>query len=171
MIRIDELDHTKNFWSEYPHVKSFPEFHNLWKKDRDRHKTKSSTLMWAFAFIYYPINNPYYNVPDKKNVIAINILKDHKFDWSMYSKEMRLFEQSCTTEAERSLVKWEEKMSDRSDFMDGKKYEESSYKMLDDMMSKTPKMYEDLANIKKRIEEQRITKRKSSDNMNSDNDF
>jgi hypothetical protein len=172
MIYIDELDNTKNFWQEYPQMRTFPEFNELWKKDRSKNKKESSNLLWAFAFVYYPLNNMYYNLPNKKDEIAKNILRDEKFDWLKYKKEINLFQECCTTEADRSLVAWEEKMKERSKFIEDKKYDEDTYKMLDTLMSNTPKMYEDLENIKKRIDEQRSsTTRKGSHNMNADDNF
>lgn len=153
LIRINEYVEGGNFWVINPEFTTLKVFKDLYDKDKSKNKEVTSTLMWAFHFRTSPYSI-YYHIPDKEELIARDFIKDKKFKWEDYDAELRMFEEITTTEAERSFIGWEEKMSERRKFMRESPYDADTWEMNDKMMAATAKMFADLAKIKADLEEE-----------------
>lgn len=156
-----------NFWDLNPSVKIIKEFGELYASDKSKKKEKSSQLMWALALLLDPNEkNPYKNISydDKKFIIATDFLKDKKFNWEDRDiiTLIDVYLNYCLTVAEKELVRFEEKLAQRGDFLAKTRYTLDSYDdrgkiekgtadQLDKMMINTGKLYDQLEEIKNKI--------------------
>lgn len=156
-----------NFWDLNPSLKVIKEFGELYASDKSKKKEKSSQLMWALALLLDPNEkNPYKNISyeDKKIIIATDFLKDTKFNWEdkFITMLIDVYLNHCLTVAEKELVRFEEKLAQRGDFLAKTRYTLDSYDdrgkiekgtadQLDKMMINTGKLYDQLEEIKNKI--------------------
>ena len=126
-----------------------------------------------------------YNLPNKWELASRDIIKDKDFNWDKVEDIVELFKQSCMSQAERSLLAWEELMKKRDKYLKSKEYYFDEYLLddngdnvvsktgrfitvkgtadqLDSAFSTTPKMYSDFYKIKKEIEEDEIKRGKGN---------
>jgi len=110
-----EAMYTQNFWKLFPELKEMDVFKDIYKDDKATTKKKSSTIMWGIVLVVHP-ESMFYNMPDKKEEIKKEFIKDDKFSWTKYEDALDKFKDICMTQAERSMVVWEDtmKMRDRS---------------------------------------------------------
>jgi len=157
----------ENYWILNPMMVGMPIFSNLYKKDKSKDKTDSSSLMWAIACFVDPNKgNTYRNVSieDKKALINEAILHDSKFNWEHPEilEFIDTYTDLCLTIAEKQLIRFEKKLIQRGDFIDKTDYSLDSYDesnrtikgtadQLDKMMVATGKIYDQLEDIKAKI--------------------
>jgi|SRR6056297_1380858 len=162
MSVLSEFDERKNFWQVNPQFKLLGPFKDLYKKDRSRGKKNSSRIMWAIAFRIDPSDeNKFRNISDQKKeeLISKDFIKDSKFDWSNYDDHMQFYKDVVLTQAEKSLVSWNETMSLRdrelkSFYKDALKQRDIGLiSELDKILSNTAKLYTDYQKIKKDFDE------------------
>ena len=177
-----------NFWDINPEFRILDVFNNFYTKDKSKNKEHSSNIMWALAFCVRR-ESPMYNLPDKWELSAKDIVKDPKFKWSDYEDLVALFKSTYLTQAERSLLAWDELMSKRDKYLKEQDYYFDKYmideetgdnvrsstgrlvivkgtaEQLDKAFAVTPKMYHDFSKIKLAIEEDEIMKKGKGDKM------
>lgn len=175
---IDKYFKGNNFWTVIPEFRSIGIFDNFYKEDKSKDKVSSSNIMWAITFCLRK-ESPMYNLPNKWELAGRDMVLVEKFDWSKYDMLIDTFKQTQMTQAERSLLAWEELMSKRDKYLKDQRYYFDEYLMdeagdnvksrtgqlimlkgtaeqLDKAFSATPKMYNDYHKIKKEIEDDEI---------------
>lgn len=175
---IDKYFKGNNFWEVCPEFRVIDVFNNLYQSDKSKNHETSSNIMWAVAFCLRK-ESPMYNLPDKWKLAAKDIAMDEKIKWEKYEDVTMTFKASYMSQAERSLLAWEELMSKRDKYLKVQEYYFDEYKtddngdnifsrtgqlitvkgtadQLDKAFSATPKMYNDYYKIKKEIEDDEI---------------
>jgi hypothetical protein len=141
--------------------------------------------MWAIIFCLRR-ESPMYNLPNKWELSASDIIKDKKFDWDKHENLISAFKQISLTQAERSLLSWEELMAKRDKYLKLQDYYFDKYLInektgdnvvsrtgqfvtvrgtadqLDKAFSATPKMYADFEKIRKALIEDDIKRGKAN---------
>lgn len=169
---IDQYYTGNNFWECFPEYKILSVFDEF-------SKTKnSSNIMWAITFCLRR-ESPMYNLPNKWELVRKDVIKDPKFNWDKHEDIVSMFKQTCISQAERSLLSWEELMVKRDLYLKNQEYYFDEYltdengdnvrsrtgqlitrkgtaEQLDRAFSTTPKMYSDFAKIKKEVIEDEI---------------
>lgn len=163
MVNKPEGDIRKaNFWELNPNFAIILD--TIYNEDKTKGKVKSSEIMWAYYLVYHP-KSDFYNLPDKKNLVANKFLKNSKFKWEDYKEAETAFRNIALTTAERSLVLWDELMEQRMDYLKSQKYYFDYYdkdgklvkgtaEQLDKAFGATPKMYADYEKIQKSLKEE-----------------
>lgn len=158
----------ENYWALNPIMKTIKVFREFYEQDKSKGKEKSSKIMWAIALYKDPNEaNPWRNTSeaDKKLLISEDFLRDKKFEWedSVISSLISIYEEFCLTIAEKELVRYEKKLSQRGDFINETDYSLDEYDedtgkvvkgtadQLDKMMVNTVKIYEQYDVIKAMI--------------------
>lgn len=172
---IEKWNSVNNFWETFPQLRIIDLFNTFYTKEKD--KNFSSNIMWGIAFCVRR-DSPMYNLPNKWELAAKDIVKKN-IDWEKYDEIINMFKQSTMTQAERSLLAWEELMFKRDKYLKTQDYYFDKYatndngdnivsrtgqlitikgtaEQLDRAFSATPKMYSDFEKIKKNIEEDDI---------------
>jgi hypothetical protein len=175
---IDRYQRGSIFWDVCPEVRAIELFNNFYEKDRSKHHEVSSDLMWAMIFCLRK-ESPMYNLPNKWELAARDIAHVDKLNWEKYDDLIMVFKQSFMTQAERSLLAWEELMFKRDKYLKNQEYYFDEYltdeagdniksrtgqfitikgtaEQLDKAFSTTPRMYSDYYKIKKDIEDDEI---------------
>lgn len=175
---IDKYFKGNNFWEMCPEFRVLEIFNTLYLSDKSKGHENSSNLMWAIAFCLRK-ESPMYNLPNKWELAAKDIVLDAKLKWDKYDDIIMAFKASFMTQAERSLLAWEELMMKRDKYLKGQEYYFDQYMVndngdnvtsktgqfitvkgtadqLDKAFSTTPKMYNDYYKIKKEIEDDEI---------------
>ena len=173
-----------NFWEAFPEYRVLEAFNTLYESDKSKNRIFSSNVLWAITFCLRR-ESPMYNLPNKWELAAKDIAKDEKLNWDKYEDVIAIFKESCMSQAERSLLAWEELMKKRDKYLKSKDYYFDEYLLddkgdnvvsktgrfvtikgtadqLDSAFSITPKMYSDFYKIKKEIEEEEIKRGKGN---------
>ena len=151
---VNNFETGKNFWKVNPQLQTIGIFKEFFDSDKTRDKDSSSKIMWGIALVY-DVESRFYNLPeeDKKRFIATDYLKDPKFPWDAYKEHIDFFLLNCTTQAERSLIEWDSKMQERSEFIRDTKYTLGTVNskgyysggtatVIDAMLANTKKLYD-----------------------------
>ena len=128
--------------------------------------------MWAVVFCLRR-ESPMYNLPNKWELAVSDIIKDKKFDWDKYDNIVSAFKQIGLTQAERSLLSWEELMAKRDKYLKTQEYffdyindkgrlVKGTAEQLDRAFSATPKMYSDFEKIRKALIDDEIKRGKAN---------
>ena len=175
---IDKYFKGNNFWDIVPEFRAIGIFDVLYTKDKSTKKEYSSGIMWAIAFCLRK-ESPMYNLPDKWKLAAKDIACDERINWDKYDEIIYAFKESHMTQAERSLLAWEELMFKRDKYLKEQENYFDKYMtdeggdnvksrtgqfivikgtadQLDRAFSTTPRMYNDYYKIKKEIEDDEI---------------
>jgi hypothetical protein len=158
---IDKYYKGNNFWDVCPEFRAIGIFDDFYNSD----KKNSSNIMWAIAFCLRR-ESPMYNLPNKWDLAAKDIALNEKLEWSKYDGLVSMFKDTRLSQAEQSLLMWEELMAKRDlylkqqeyffDHMEDGKLVKGTAEQLDRAFSATPKMYNDFYKIKKEIEDDDI---------------
>jgi len=177
MSVVNSFDENQNFWQVNPQLKLMGPFKELYRKDKSRNHKNSSTIMWAIAFRLDPNpENRYHKLSDesKAHNLAKDYLGDENFDWEKYNEEMHFFKDMVLTQAEKSLVVWNEIMSMRD--REVKRFYKEAIKAkdiglmieLDKLIEKTTKFYLDYKKVKDDFDkDQEIVKRGKGNRVQS----
>lgn len=164
---------TNNFWDFNPQFLAIPLFEKLHKSDKSRGKKTSSNIMWAITLCNHPESDIYY-YSDKENKVY-KMVKDKSFKLEDYVEHIEAFKDMCLTQAQKSLVAWEDRLRDRDSFLadqeyhfgyvdkDGVEYK-SNVKELDEMAGRTAKLYQEFAKIGKEIAEEKLEDKRGKGN-------
>ena len=173
-----------NFWEVLPEFRSIYIFDSFYREDKSKSHEKSSNIMWAIAFCLRK-ESPMYNLPNRWELAAKDIACNEKLNWDDYEHIIMSFKESYMTQAERSLLAWEELMSKRDKYLKQQEYYFDKYmtdeggdnvksrtgqfitvkgtaEQLDKAFSTTPRMYSDFYKIKKEIEDDEIKRGKGN---------
>jgi hypothetical protein len=173
-----------NFWEVSPEYRILEVFEDFYKLDKSHNKDLSSNVMWAIAFCLIK-RSPMYNLPNKWELAAGDIIKDKKFNWDRHDRIIQMFKQVHLSQAERSLIAWEELMAKRDKYLKAQEYYFDKYftneagdnvksrtgqfitlkgtaDQLDRAFAVTPKMYSEFDKIKKTISEDEIKRGKAN---------
>lgn len=151
-----------NFWELNPTYTII--FDELYNKDKSKDKKTSSKIMWAFYYLLTP-KSEFYNLPDKRELLSNKFIQEKGFKWEDYEKDEYLFKQTALTQAQRSLVDWDEFMRKRDNYLKAQEYYfdyfdkdgklvKGTAEQLDKAYSVTPKMYSDYDKIIKNLKEE-----------------
>ena len=167
MNLLNTFDLNVNFWVVNPSLKIPEPFAKLYNEDKDKGKKNSSQIMWAIALLCDP-DSKFSNIPedDRKNLIRKDFLKDDKFSFIIYQKEIDYYCNFILTPAKRALKDWNDKMMERAKFLRETEYTlgEVSDKgawvggtadIIDRMMSNTKKLYDDYQRVIESLDEEK----------------
>ena len=183
MVDLDKWNGHENFWECFPQFLVIEEFRDFKNKDKTSKKEFSSSIMWAIGFCIRR-ESVMYNLPNKWELAAKDIVKK-EIDWDKYDNLINLFKNVSMSQAERSLLAWEELMLKRDKYLKNQDYYFDQYavdkngnnilsktgqevtikgtaEQLDRAFGVTPKMYSDFFKIKKEIEEDDIKRGKGN---------
>ena len=175
---IDKYYKGNIFWEVCPEFRIIKVFDELYIKDKSKGHENSSNIMWSIAFCLRK-ESPMYNLPNKWELAAKDIVSDAKLKWDRYEDVIMAFKDSHMTQAERSLLAWEELMCKRDKYLKEQEYYFDEYltdddgdniksktgqfitvkgtaDQLDKAFSATPRMYNDYHKIKKEIDDDEI---------------
>lgn len=147
MTILEHFDLDVNFWEMHPQFRIMENFKDLYRNDKSRGKKDSSQLMWAIALLLDKSkNNAYRNLPDeeKREQLAKHFLKIEDFDWesSKMKNLIDTYKKFALSQAERTLIAWEEKMKERDIFIKNTPYNLDTAKTLDDIFKNTTNLME-----------------------------
>lgn len=181
MSPAERYNERANFWDLVPEFMVFETFKKFKNTDRSKDKHWSNKVMWSIVMAY-DRKSPMYNIPNKLELIAVDILKKPGMKWAedkTIIPMIEIFQNSIMTQAERSLMNWEVNMQKRDNFLaeqdytldrfeeiDGKmKLVKGSADQLDKMHAQTAKIYAQLEQIKEdlAIEESKKDGNKADD--------
>lgn len=164
-----------NFWEVNPQFTAINPFRQLWKGDKSRGKGTTSKLMWAIALVFHP-KSDLYHITESKYLIAKDLLGVKEKDADKFWKDNKYltdaFVDAALTQAEKSLIAWENRLKDRDEFLSNQHYTfgytdengieyKDNTKALDDMAAKTAKLYEEYFKIRKELNEEEAIKKNS----------
>lgn len=116
--------------------------------------TLSSKEMWCLALFTDP-KSKLSALPRAQKLEIIQ--KDYAKDWLPDPTLEALYKDLLLTKAQRMLLLWEEKLEERSALIGSLPYNLENLDTLDDMMSKSPKIWEGYDKIKKLLEQEEST--------------
>lgn len=140
---LDNFDINANFWKVTPQAKIA--FESLYKDDKSKDKSDSSSIMWAIAlYIDNSKSNMYRNLSmeDRKNLIAEDYLKNTKFDWNKYKTEIELYKKLNLTKNQRNLLEIEDKLDQRNKVLNDEDYTIDNALDLDKIIINTKSVFE-----------------------------
>jgi len=167
---LENYNETNNFWEYNPQYLSIEPFKSLHSKDRSKDKKDSSDKMWSIALIYHPDSDIYYTINKEEKVLSakFGLTSKQSDDFIKKHKDVidEFIEISCT-QAQKSLISWDKRMKARDEFLTTQKYSfgytdsegnefKDNTKALDEMQSRTGKMYEEFNKIKKELLEESV---------------
>jgi hypothetical protein len=168
-----------SFWDDNPDLTIMEPFASFRNSDKSKGRQKSSQVMWAIT-IAESQDSTWYHLPDKYEKLATDFLKDPLHKWSSYEHLIEQYRSTKLTQAQRSLIAWNEMMLKRDRYLKNQDYYFDQYdvdengdnvtsrtgafitvkgtaEQLDKAFSTTPKMYSDYEKIKKMLEEENNT--------------
>lgn len=160
----------ENYWTLHPMVQEFSAFKKLYNKDKSKGKTESSKLMWGIAMLIDPHEDNKLRTQSlarKKELINEDWF-DSKFNWDHPEivELIETYKDFCLTIAEKELVRYEKKLTQRGEFIDGTNYTLDDYSdekgrvvkgtaaQLDKMMVDSGKIFDELIKIKEKIQKE-----------------
>lgn len=143
------------FWKVNPQFLATSPFKELYNSDKSRNKKNSSNIMWAISLCYHPESDIYY-MSDKENRV-FDMIKDKSFKLDDYFNHIEVFKDMCLSQAQKSLISWEEFMVKRDKFIKTQEYNMDTGLDLDKMASATAKLYQDYFKIKKEVDEEKLS--------------
>lgn len=145
MVLLNNFDPFEDFWQSNPQLRV------LFK---DEYKARvSSQYMWALFLYGHPSSKFFNETPQtRKDLIYKDyLLSDPAFKWEDYDSTLKTLEEHCLTKAQRSLMRWEKSLHEREDFMDTVPYTTETYKIKDEMLANTPKLWASYEAILERL--------------------
>lgn len=171
---LENYNETNNFWEFNPQYKII--FKDIYSKDKSRDKEKSSKFMWGLLLYTHP-KSDFYLLPDKDTLIARDILGEPKFDWNKQIEVIKRIQDISLTQAEKSLVVWDETLKKRDKFIHSQEFTLDQYieddngkqklmkgtaDQLDKMLANTVKLYDEYNKILKQLTEEETKKGKGN---------
>lgn len=110
--------------------------------------------MWALALYIDPKSK----LTTLSNQEKISIIRqDYLPDWTPNTEDVELYKNILLTKAQKMLLLWEEKIEERTKLIGSLPYNLENLDTLDDMMSKSPKIWEGYEKIRKLLSEEEAT--------------
>lgn len=151
-----------NFWDQHPDFLATQPFLNLWKEDKSKGKTNSSTSMWFVVFCF-DMDSKYYNLEFEERCSILG--EDYCGDANYYQhhkdtvdKLQLAYCKLVDSKAKRSLRNWFDKLEERDLFISKTPFSMDFYgedgrprkgtaDQLDKMMANTKKLWDDYQRI------------------------
>jgi hypothetical protein len=164
IIRNFNVD--ENFWVVNPGFLTIKNFIELHKSDRSKDKFHSSQKMWAIAYLIDPhTDNPWKNVAEEDKA---KLLKEdfYDIDWVEYQHVIETYREHCLTLGEKDFIRLQNKMHERQNFIENTAYTldttseegrniKGTALQLDKMVVDTLKIYEQLDQVKAKLEKEK----------------
>ena len=183
MVDLDRYNGRENFWECFPQFLAIEEFREFRAKDKSSKKEFSSNIMWAIGFCIRR-ESVMYNLPNKWELATKDVVKK-EINWEDYDVIINLFKNVSLTQAERSLIAWEELMLKRDKYLKNTEYYFDEYKtdengdnvysktgnpillkgtaeQLDKALTTTPKIFLDYGKIRKELQEEKLKRGKAN---------
>lgn len=157
---VQNFDLSNNFWEFNPQMKIV--FKDIYSKDKSKDKSKSSNIMWGIFLREHP-ESDMYNIPDKDELIANDIIGDSKFKWDDYTPVINRVIDVCLSQAQKSLIEWDKTLQKRDKFIHSQDftldyYDENTERLkkgtadqLDKMLANTNKLYQEYFKIREQM--------------------
>ena len=117
---LTNFDIGANYWEIDPQLKVIEPFATLYKEDKSKKKSNSSLTMWAIALFADPESRFKNLSEDKKKELIEKDYIRHKckdFDWKSLAEGIEVYRSLYITQAQRSLIDWENKLKEMDDFL------------------------------------------------------
>ena len=157
---VETFDINTSFWQDNMQLVVAGPIKDLYESDKSKNKSQSSLLMWCIALIWDPASK-YYRLPEEGPDSKITLIfTDFYKDITYYKKNEKLilairdfYRKLQETPAKRALREIEEKLEERSKFINRTKYdlgmcnEKGSWvgntaSIIDRMMADSKKIYD-----------------------------
>lgn len=128
-----------NFFDVYPELAFKLPFRMLKDKFSEQ---EASELCW-YIVLYCDRHSEYHKYPAdiRREQLEDFFLKRKVHDTPEVQEALKMYDEHMMTLAERNFIKWEEKLTERQQFIENTPYDENSYEMLDKLMANTDKMW------------------------------
>lgn len=99
--------------------------------------------MWAICLYAHPTKSKFYNLPKNRR---LELITEEYYPYpdfvTKHADLVDAFSKHCITRSQRILIAWSDKLDERTELLLETPYTIENSKELDDMMSKTPKLWE-----------------------------
>jgi hypothetical protein len=148
---IDSWDLLANFWEVNPQLKAPALYNKLYIEDKSKNKSHSSKLMWAVAF-YADFESKYrpLSEPERKKLIAEDVLKEESFDWSQLDKYIKDWERYKSVPM-KQMSEWERLMNEKTEYMKTLKYSAETADEIEKRLLSNSKLYAEYEEIMSRL--------------------
>jgi hypothetical protein len=156
MSLVKNFDVSQNFWKIHPDLKYPEAFKALRTRDKSRDKEASSNWMWFIALCYdWKSTFIRMEESDRHVVVGKDFFSDEKFiDRIDFRSAIDAFNKFQDTPSKRQYREICKMMDDRTKFMHGTKYGPGTYKMLEEMLKNSDKIYESHDRIKALVDQE-----------------
>lgn len=148
-----------SFWECNPILLTVGAFKKLYDSDKSKNKNKSSKVMWSVALctdMHQDNIWKTYKLAEKQALIKEDYLEDKNFDWEHETiiELIETYTSFCMTKLEKDLVSWENKLEQRSTFLNDEPYTMDNAKELDVVFLNSEKISIMISNIREKISEE-----------------
>jgi len=152
MSILNSFNIKANFWQVNPQLCAVDPLATLYNGDKSKDKSDSSKIMWAIALVF-DIESKYFNIPldDRKKIIARDYLKNDKFDFNKYKEYIEFYEKLTLTPARRHLIIWNNKLDEKTTFLEGLQYNEQTAELIEKLLISNTKLYAELERISEEL--------------------
>lgn len=149
---VSKFDYSRNFWEYNAQFKAVEPFKSLYTEDKSKNKDKSSLQMWAIA-LCYDFDSQYFGLEEsqRREMVGEDVVGDKGFFLKQPKELLESYQSVTDTAARRQLRVWNMKMDEKSAFIKELKYNEKSWKMLDEMLENNKNLYDSYFKIEKMI--------------------
>lgn len=149
----------KSFWEVNPQLTLLGPFKRLYKKDRTKNKRKSSDTAWAvFLFAESSERSLFWRLSEEDRKEALKEEFEVDFNDKLTKECIQYYQEECLSEIEKRLKQYEDFLLKRTDFLTSQEFSLEDAQEIDQMASRTKKIWDDYLKIKKEFE---IEKKKS----------
>lgn len=141
-----EISIEDNFWELNPHVKYLTKFKDLYENDKSKNKAKSSKQMWAIV-LFTDVKSPFRRIEETQRKEEVLNYINKEFPWEDIEPYFKPYEEVCLSEKQQLFKSWGDKLRTREQFIRATDYKATTFKMLDEMMSQTEKMWKMYSNV------------------------
>lgn len=138
---LNSFDITQDFHSSNTHVRVLiPDS-----------KDVPSSHLWGLFLFAHPESRLFNESPDNRKMLVTEYLKDPTFSFDDYTELIKEIQSKLLTKAQKSLMVWEAKLHERDDYIGSVRYDASTYEMLDKLLEKTSKRWDEYDSIQERL--------------------
>lgn len=151
---ITNFDYNKDFFKVNPTFEFLNEFNELKKNNKKNY----SDILWKIAMLVDDNSaNPYSNIPfeERKELIASDILYDKSFNFKDYDIIVKKYQDLCETDSERAYRILKDSFYKRTKYIDEYTINENNIEILDKLIINTPKILNELKNLKDIVESEK----------------
>lgn len=112
-------------------------------------KGKASKIAW-YIILYCGENSEFRTYPPeiRREQLEQHFIKEEVHELPEVQEAIEMYEEHMMSLARRNFFKWEEKLTERQKFIEDTPYDETTYEMLDKLMSQTEKMWKMFLTLK-----------------------